>query len=89
MALGAQARDVVRMIFRQGALQLGVGLALGLVLAVSIAQSMAVMLYQVKPRDPLIFGGVVLVLAAAGIAACMVPAMRATRVDPLVALHAE
>jgi predicted permease len=89
MALGAQGRDVVRMIFGQGAWQLGVGLVLGLGLAAGVAQLMTVILFDVEPRDPAIFGSVVLVLATAGLAACLMPARRATLVDPLVALRAE
>ena len=89
MALGAQARDVIRMIFGQGAWQLGVGLVLGLGLAYGVANLLTIILFDVQPRDPSIFGSVVVVLAAAGLAACMVPARRATRVDPLVALRAD
>jgi len=89
MALGAQARDVVRMIFGQGAWQLGLGLVLGLGLAGGVAQLMTILLFDVQPRDPSIFGSVVVVLAVAGLAACFVPARRATRVDPLVALRAD
>ena len=89
MALGAQAGQVVGLIFRQGAWQVGVGIALGLVLAATLAKYTQVILFDVKPRDPAIFGGVVLVLAAVGLGACLVPARRATRVDPLVALRAE
>jgi predicted permease len=89
MALGAQGSDVIRMIFGQGAGQLGVGLVLGLGLAAGVAQLLTVILFDVQPRDPAIFGSVVLVLAITGLAACLVPARRATRVDPLTALRAE
>ena len=89
MALGAQGRDVVRMIFGQGAWQLGLGLLLGLGLAAGVAQLLTILLFDVQPRDPSIFGSVVVVLAMAGLAACFVPARRATRVDPLVALRAD
>jgi ABC-type antimicrobial peptide transport system permease subunit len=89
MALGAQGRDVVRMVFRQGVLQLGVGITLGLALAAGVAQLTQVILFDVRPRDPTIFGGVAVVLAVAGIMACLIPARRATRVDPLVALRTE
>ncbi len=89
MALGAQGRDVIRMIFRQGVWQLGIGMVLGLGLAAGVAQLMQVILFQVQPRDPAIFAGVVVVLAVTGLAACLVPARRATRVDPLVALRVE
>jgi putative ABC transport system permease protein len=89
MALGAQARDVVRMIFGQGLLQLGIGMTVGLALALGISRLMSVILFQVQPRDPVIFGGVAAVLAAVGLLACFVPASRATRVDPLVALRSD
>ena len=89
MALGAQGSDVIRMIFGQGAGQLAMGLALGLALAAGVAQLLTILLFDVQPRDPAIFGSVVLVLAITGIAACLVPARRATRVDPLVALRAD
>ncbi|MFI5310747.1 MAG: ABC transporter permease [Gemmatimonadales bacterium] len=89
MALGARGGDVIRMIFRQGAWQLGIGMTLGLALAAVVAQLTRVILFQVEPRDPAIFGGVVVVLGLAGLLACLLPARRATRVDPLVALRAE
>jgi putative ABC transport system permease protein len=89
MALGAQGRDVVRMIFGQGMVQLGVGMTLGLGLAAAIAQLMKVVLFDVQPRDPTIFGGVAAVLAFVGLLACFIPAKRATLVDPLVALRSD
>ena len=89
MALGAQAGQVIRMIFRQGAMQLGAGIAVGLLLAAAIGQATAVILFEVQPRDPQVFGGVVVVLAIAGMLACLLPARRATRVDPLTALRSQ
>jgi predicted permease len=89
MALGAQGRDVVRMIFRQGALQLGVGMTAGLALAFGISSLLKVVLFQVQPRDPVVFGGVAAVLIGVGLLACLIPAKRATLVDPLVALRAD
>jgi putative ABC transport system permease protein len=89
MALGAQARDVVRMIFSQGLLQLGVGMTFGLALALGISQLLKIILFQVQPRDPTIFGGVAGVLIAVGLVACFLPARRATLVDPLVALRSD
>lgn len=89
MALGAQGRNVVRMIFGQGLWQLGIGMVAGLGLAAAISQVMTVMLFQVQPRDPGIFGGVVTVLMTVGLLACLIPAARATRVDPLVALRSD
>ncbi|MEA3246019.1 MAG: ABC transporter permease [Gemmatimonadota bacterium] len=89
MALGAQGRDVVGMMFRQGLVQVTVGMVLGLGLAAGVAQLMDVILFQVNPRDPAIFAGVVVVLAVVALVACLVPARRATRIDPLVALRAD
>jgi predicted permease len=89
MALGARAADVVRMIFRQGLTQLVVGMTLGLLLALGIGQTLTVILFQVQPRDPMIFVGVAVVLTVVGLIACLVPARRATQVDPLVALRSE
>jgi putative ABC transport system permease protein len=89
MALGARAADVVRMIFRQGLVELVVGMTLGLLLAAGIGQTLKVILFQVEPRDPQIFAGVAVALTLVGLIACLVPARRATQVDPLVALRSE
>jgi ABC-type antimicrobial peptide transport system permease subunit len=89
MALGAQARNVVTMIFGQGLVQLAVGMTIGLAFAMGISQLMKVVLFQVEPRDPMIFGGVALVLIVVGLLACLIPAKRATLVDPLVALRSD
>jgi putative ABC transport system permease protein len=87
MALGAKSSDVVRLIFGQGMLQLGIGLAVGLAMAAGVSRLLSMILFDVQPRDPAIFGGVVVVLATAGLLACYLPARRATSVDPLVALR--
>ena len=87
MALGASSRNVVGMIFRQGMLQMAVGLAFGLALAAGVSQLLSLILFDVQPRDPAIFGGVVGVLLVAGAFACFFPARRATAVDPMVALR--
>jgi predicted permease len=89
MALGAQSGDVIRLIFRQGFLQIAIGMVVGLALAAGVSRLLAIILFDVKPRDPVIFGAVVLVLSAVGLLACLVPARRATRVDPIVALRTE
>jgi putative ABC transport system permease protein len=89
MALGAQSGQVIRLIFRQGAWQLGVGITLGLLLAAAIGRLTSVILFDVRPRDPEVFGAVVLVLSITGLFACLVPARRATRVDPLTALRSQ
>jgi ABC-type antimicrobial peptide transport system permease subunit len=81
------------MVLRQGAVQLGIGLAIGLGLALVIAKvggaGIRQALFQVNPSDPLIYGGVSLLLAAVAFVATLVPARRATRVDPALALRAE
>jgi putative ABC transport system permease protein len=89
MALGAQGRDVLGLVLRQGAAQIAVGLVLGLSLAAVVAQFMTRLLFQVEPRDPGVFAAVVVTLSLTGAAACLIPARRATRVDPLVALRSE
>jgi predicted permease len=89
MALGAQGGDVVRMIFGQGLLQLGIGLGVGLALALGISQLLTMILFQVEPRDPVILSAVAGALTLVGLIACLVPASRATRVDPLVALRSD
>jgi len=89
MALGAQGGDVVGMIFRQGALQLTIGMIVGLALALGVSQLLRILLFDVQPRDPAIFTGVTAVLVVTGLLACLLPARRATRVDPLVALRAD
>jgi ABC-type antimicrobial peptide transport system permease subunit len=89
MALGAQARNVVSLIFGQGFVQLMVGMTIGLAFAFGISQLLKVVLFQVQPRDPVIFAGVAGVLAMVGVLACLIPARRATQVDPLVALRSD
>jgi len=88
-ALGAGSGDVLGMICRQGFWQLGIGMAVGLGLAAAIANPMAVILFEVEPRDPFIFCGVTMVLVVVGMVASLVPAVRATQVDPLVALRSD
>jgi ABC-type antimicrobial peptide transport system permease subunit len=89
MALGAKTRDVVRLIFGQGMLQLTIGLSVGMALAYGVSRLITFILFDVQPRDPMIFGGVAAVLAAAGLLACLMPAIRATSVDPNIALRAD
>jgi putative ABC transport system permease protein len=87
MALGADAAHVLGMVLRQGIVQLGVGMAAGLALAIGVSQLMKVVLFDVQPRDPQIFALVVSVLSVAGVLACLIPARRATQVNPLTALR--
>ena len=89
MALGAEAADVVRMIVRQGMAQLLIGLVVGLGLAVGLATALTQFLFQVQPRDPGVFAGILGLLVTIGLAASLIPAWRATRVHPVEALRYE
>ena len=89
MALGARAGDVLRLVLSEGARQLIVGLVIGLGIAVVLARLLRTALFQVEPNDPVTFVIVVTALVAAGISACLIPARRATRVDPIEALRVE
>lgn len=89
MALGASGGNVLSLIMRQGMLQLAIGLTLGIALAAGVSQLLSTVLFGVQPRDPVIFGLIVAVLATVGMLASFVPARRATRVDPMVALRYE
>ncbi len=89
MALGATARDVLRLVLRQGGGQLGLGLLLGLGLAFFGAKAMGTFLYEVNPGDPLTFAGTFLALGLSGLLACVLPALRAIRVNPVEALRNE
>jgi predicted permease len=87
MALGAQARDVRRMILRQGVVQVGIGMVIGLPLAVGLSRVSTSLLYGVDVDDPVIFGSVVAALTASSLLACIIPARRASRIAPLNALR--
>jgi len=88
-ALGAQVRDVLRLVIGQGARLTAFGLALGLLAAAGVARLMETLLFRTTAYDPLVFGGVVFVLAAIGLLAALLPALRATKADPVAALRAE
>jgi putative ABC transport system permease protein len=87
IALGAQAGDVVRMVVRQGMTLVLVGLLLGLTGAFAVTRIMASLLFGVSPTDALTFIAVSVLLAGIALLACLIPARRATRVDPMVALR--
>jgi predicted permease len=89
MALGARARDVLALVFRQGLLPVAAGLLLGLVAALAVTRVIATFLVGVGASDPVTFAGIALLLLAVSILASYVPARRATRVDPMIALRYE
>jgi putative ABC transport system permease protein len=89
MALGAKRTDVLRMVVRQGMTMTLIGLAFGLVGVFALSRVMVGLLYGVSPTDPLTFTGVSIVLLLVALLACLIPARRATRVDPIVALRTE
>jgi putative ABC transport system permease protein len=89
MALGAASRQVSWLILKRGLLQMGLGLALGLAGAFGLSRVLRTLLVQVTPTDPATFTTITVVLTAVAVAACVIPARRATRVDPLVALRNE
>jgi len=89
MALGAQVRDVLRLIVSQGMRMVMIGLVLGLVGALALTRVFASLLLGVGTTDPLTFVGVAILLLAIALLACWIPARRAAKVDPLVALRHE
>lgn len=89
MALGAQSRQVLKLVLRQGMLLAGVGVLVGVAIALPITSFASSLLYGVSPSDPLTYIVIAVVLLAVALLACYVPARRATRIDPLVALRFE
>jgi putative ABC transport system permease protein len=86
MALGSDAGGIFRLVIREGALLVAAGSVVGLVGAFALRTSIATQLYEVQPMDPLVVALVAGVLGAVGLIACAVPARRASRIDPLIAL---
>ena len=89
IAIGAKPGDVFRLVMGEGLLLAGVGLVLGLAGAFAASRVVASLLFAVSPTDPTVFAGVPLVLAAVAALATWVPARRALKVDPLIALRTE
>jgi putative ABC transport system permease protein len=89
MALGAAVADVIALVVRQGLAPVATGLAIGMAAGVAISQAMRSVLYGVTPGDPITYATAAIVLTAVALLACVAPARRATRVDPLVAIRSE
>ena len=89
VALGASAHDVVRLVVREGMTPVGIGVLVGLMAALAATRVMQSLLYGIRPTDPLTLLTVTVVLAAIAFLASWIPARRATRVDPMVALRSE
>jgi putative ABC transport system permease protein len=89
VALGAQARDVARLMIGQGLRVSGVGLAIGVVVALWAGRFIQPLLFEESPRDPAVFAVVAASLLVVALLASLVPALRATRVDPASALRAD
>jgi ABC-type antimicrobial peptide transport system permease subunit len=89
LALGASPRRVLRQVLGQGLKLVVLGLILGALGAAGLTRLLASLLYQVSPADPLVFGGMALLLLAVALAAAWLPARRAAKVDPMVALRVE
>jgi ABC-type antimicrobial peptide transport system permease subunit len=89
IALGAQRRDVLMLVLGRAALVIVAGLAIGVGSALALTRLIGALLYEVETNDPLTFISVAILLGLVALAACYIPARRATRVDAVVALHAE
>jgi len=89
MAIGATPGDILRLAARQGLVLAGVGIVIGLVVALASSRLVSILLFGVTPTDPAVFIGVPLLMSVVAGLACYIPARRALRVDPLIALRQE
>jgi ABC-type antimicrobial peptide transport system permease subunit len=89
VALGAERRDILRLVAGHGLVLTAAGLALGLAGAFALSRLLVGILFDVSPTDPATYAAITALLAAVALVACLVPALRATRVDPMIALRYE
>ncbi|HVT40698.1 MAG TPA: FtsX-like permease family protein, partial [Gemmatimonadaceae bacterium] len=89
VALGARAADILRLVVGEGVRVVAFGVAIGAGIALALGKLVTSMLYATSPRDPVVLAGTALTLLLVAVAACVIPAWRATRVDPMTALRAE
>ncbi len=89
MALGATRSDALRLVLGMGLRVIGIGVVFGLVASLALSRILASQLWQTSAQDPLTIGGVAILLLAIGVIACVVPARRATSIEPTLALRHE
>ena len=89
LALGARLGDVLRMVVFEGMKPALLGVGIGMVAALALGRVVASLVYQVKPSDPITFAAVAILLGLIALVACLIPAYRASKVDPIVALRNE
>ncbi len=87
MALGASARDVIKLVLSKGMKQLAIGGLIGLAMGAALAQPLSVAFFEVKPSDPTVYAAIIITLGLAGLFACIIPARRATQVELVEALQ--
>ena len=88
MALGACGKDIIGLVLKQGMAQTGVGMVLGMGLGMAMSRPLQMVSFRVNPNDPTLYAAIIVTLTLAGLLACIVPALRATRVNLVDALRA-
>ncbi|MCZ6760125.1 MAG: FtsX-like permease family protein, partial [Gemmatimonadetes bacterium] len=89
MALGACDKDIVGLVLKKGMTQIGIGMAIGLILGAALSRPLQVLSFRVNPNDPAVYAAIIVTLTLTGVLACLGPALRATRVNIVAALKAE